>query len=270
MVKILNEIRYIIFGETEAIIAIISFLIAVIAFFSFKQKTLRSIALIALVVILLFGLNYIDLKYVNPVEVKALCKVPNVTNMSFSNAQIVLRSCGLNERIVGYDNSILTYENNQIVCKQEPAEGTEVEKGSTVILSFEEINVTNTPKTDLSLSISEYSVFTDGYYYEYSDPENPEYICIINFKTGICGTYEYSRALNETEQSNWFHGGMLYDANGKEILGEGNYPSFWSDPSGMFAVEFPEGLPTGTYTYELYQYIDGQYVSDSVDVIVGQ
>lgn len=77
-----------------------------------------------------------------------------------------------------------------------------------------------------------------------------------------------SRALSEAELVNWFHGGNLYDAAGNEIGVERNYPSFWANSDGMFAVEVPEGLTAGTYTYELYQYVGSQYVSDSIDFTV--
>lgn len=91
---------------------------------------------------------------------------------------------------------------------------------------------------------------------------------IIDFDTGIFGTFQYSQELTETEQSNWFHGGKLYDIDESEIGVVGNYPSFWSSPDGIFAVDFPDEMKSGAYIYELYQYIGDQYVSDSIFIAV--
>lgn len=260
--------RYLLFTESGAIMTVISFLTGIIAFFSISKKTQQELAGLALVVTILLGANYIDFKYINPVEEKEMCTVPDVTELSYSNAQIVLRTCGLREKPVGSDNDILAAADELLVCTQKPAVGTEVEMGSTIVIFFEKFEISENTDNNLSLKINEYSVFSDGYYYEYPDTENPESTCFIDFKTGIYGTFEYSRSLSEVELANWFHGGKLYDAAGNEIGVEGNYPSFWANSDGMFAVEFPERLMAGTYTYEIYQYVDGQYVSDAINFTV--
>ena len=118
----------------------------------------------------------------------------------------------------------------------------------------------------LSLNITDWS-FGNDFYYEYQIPLTNDK-AIINLKTGLSGTFSYSRELTEHEKQTWMHGGKLYDANGSEVGVEGNYPSFWSNPEGLFAVEFPKDLPHGRYTYELYQFIDGQYVSDTITFTV--
>lgn len=263
-----SEFRYLLFTESGAIMTVISFLTGIIAFFAFEKKTMRGLAVLALVITILLGANYIDFKYINPVEEKELCTVPDVTDLPYSNAQIVLRTCGLKEKPVGTDNDILAAADSLSVCTQDPVVGTKVEIGSTIIISFERFEINENENSNLSIKISEYAVFTDGYHFEYPDPEGSDSTCFVDFNTGIRGKYEYSRSLNETELANWFHGGKLYDAAGNEIGVEGNYPSFWANSDGMFAVEFPEGLKAGTYTYELYQYVGGQYVSDSINFTV--
>lgn len=260
--------QYLLFTESGTIMTVIGFLTGIIAFFAFKKKTMRTFAVVALVATTLLGANYIYFKYIDPVEEKEMCVVPDVTEMSYSNAQIVLRSLGLKENLLSADNAVLDAINERLVCMQEPVGGTKVEKGSIIVIAFEKIENNTNENADLLITINEYSMFDDGYYYEYPDTENPKSTCFIDFKAGIYGTYEYSRALSEAELANWFHGGKLYDADGNEIGVEGNYPSFWANSNGKFAVEFPEGLSAGTYTYELYQYVDGQYVSDSINFTV--
>ena len=116
----------------------------------------------------------------------------------------------------------------------------------------------------LKISINPDIQMHENFYYEYPDPNNPSSNIIINFGKGISGTFSYSRELTTQERIDWSHGGKLYDNNGNEIGQAGNWPSFWSEPDGKFAVEFPQNLPSGHYTYELYQIISEQYVSDQV------
>ena len=263
-----SEFRYLLFTESGAVMTVISFLTGIIALFPFTKKTQQKVAGLALVVTILLGTNYIDFKYINPVEEKEMCIVPDVTELSYSNAQIVLRTCGLKEKAVGSDNDILAAADDLLIYTQKPVVGTKVEIGSTIVIFFEKFEISEKADNNLSLKINEYSIFSDGYYCEYPDTENPASTCFIDFKTGIYGTFEYSRSLSEAESANWFHGGKLYDATGNEIGIEGNYPSFWANSDGMFAVEFPERLMAGTYTYEMYQYVDGQYVSDAINFTV--
>ena len=62
--------RYLLFTESGAIMTVISFLTGIIAFFAFKKKTMRRLAVLVLAVTILLGANYIDFKYINPVEKK--------------------------------------------------------------------------------------------------------------------------------------------------------------------------------------------------------
>ncbi len=126
----------------------------------------------------------------------------------------------------------------------------------------------NEGESVLSIIIDEYEIFNDGYYYEEPDKENEGWYWCIDFDKGISGTFHYSRPLTDEELSDWGHGGSLYDANGNEIGEEGNYPHFWSDEKGYFAMQFPENLPSGKYTYVLYQFIGSQYVEAKIEFVI--
>ncbi|MGN0347548.1 MAG: hypothetical protein ACI4DU_09720 [Lachnospiraceae bacterium] len=248
IIEKLKNFRLFLFDDFGMIIAVIGVLTGLIAYFAFKKKTMRWLAILFLLITILLTINYIDFKYINPVEEQ-----------------------------VG-DNNLLVDVDNLVIEEQNPSPETEVQISNTGVIhsSGSEINEEDysdqppniSEYSNLSLNITEYSVFKDGYHFEYPDPENPEMTCIIDFSTGVFGKFEYSRSLNETELANWFHGGKLFDEAGNEIGEEGNYPSFWSSPDGMFAVEFPEGMTEGTYTYELYQYVDNQYISDSINFTI--
>lgn len=261
--EFMNEIRCFLYEETGIIMTVAGLLLSSLVMFNLKKQTMKRIAFVSFALTFLLGTNYADLKWINPVE--ELYEVPNVTNMSFSNAQFILRNCGFIEHFVGHNDNILSYEESSLVYRQDPIAGTKVPKGTSVILSAHEIEIIGYENSKLSINIIEYTV-GDGFYYQYPDPEDTNSTIIIDFGKGIFGTYEYSRNLNEIEKDNYLHGGRLCDANGNEIGEKGNYPSFWSNSEGMFAVEFPKGLKAGVYTYELYQYINGQYVSDSIDI----
>lgn len=109
---------------------------------------------------------------------------------------------------------------------------------------------------------------TGAYHYEYPDPQNPQINIVIDLEEGMSGTFSYSRPLTAEEEANWYHGGKIYDELGNEVGQDGNWPTFWSNPEGKFAFAFPRNLPAGQYTYELYQYICGQAVSDTVEFTV--
>lgn len=262
---LIDDILYAAFEHGDFILAIITLCLEISVSSKRNEKWKQLSTRIMLVLTVAMLLNYIGQQ--------GKRVVPNVTNMTYSFAQASLRDSDLNDRPIGYSGESI-HKDNPIVSAQTPLYGTRVNAHSDVCLYFGdtsaniEINADNEVKSDLSLKIGGYSVFYDGYYYEYPDTENPESTCFIDFKAGIYGTYEYSRALSEAELANWFHGGKLYDADGNEIGVEGNYPSFWANSNRKFAVEFPEGLSAGTYTYELYQYVDGQYVSDSINFTV--
>ena len=262
---LIDDFQYAVFEHRDFILAIITLSLEIIVFIKGNEKRKRLTTLFMLVLTVAMLLNY--------VEQKNRRVVPKVTNMTYSFAQARLRDYDLDDHPIGYSGESI-HKDNPIVSAQIPSYGTRVDANSVVLLYFSdasaniEIGTHNEIESDLSLKISEYSVFSDGYYYEYPDAESPENTCFIDFKTGIYGTFEYSRSLSEAELANWFHGGKLYDAAGNEIGVEGNYPSFWANSDGVFAVEFPEGLSAGTYTYEMYQYVGGQYMSDSINLTV--
>lgn len=164
---------------------------------------------------------------------------------------------------------IWTWDDNEIANGPAPDMGSQYGGTESVELSGSEEDAAGEKEIDvnqLSLSIDVESVefFYDGYNYEYVNPQDPSDNYIIDFDKGISGTFSYSRELTEEEIENWMHGGMIYDSDGNEVGNSGNYPRFWSNSDGKFAVQFPEGLQRGTYTYELYQYINNQRVSDTV------
>lgn len=160
------------------------------------------------------------------------------------------------------ENQRLREENIQLQLGNSKVQvsGTDTSPVSSAIVQPPIDNDTGTLKISINPAIQMH----ENYYYEYPDPNNPSSNFVINLGKGISGTFSYSRKLTEEERADWSHGGRLYDNNGNEIGQEGNWPSFWSEPDGKFAVEFPQSLPSGHYTYELYQIISGQYVSDQV------
>ena len=116
---------------------------------------------------------------------------------------------------------------------------------------------TDIPSTQaLSIIVDYYEIFSNGYLYVAPAPDN----WFIDFDAGISGTFHYSRPLTPQELGNWRHGGTLYDANMNEIAEEGNYPSFWSDPNGYYAMQFPRNLGSGTYIYRIHQVINDVFI----------
>lgn len=263
------NMRYVLFEETAMISTIISLLLGIMTFWDKKERLKKIIAGVMLVLTIVIMLNYVNLKYWNSHE---RCEVPFVEGMKFSHAQTVLRSHGLTENLIGREIEEVSQQ-EAIVSSQYPVNGTKVEKGSRVDLVFKVesgndiivIPERSNKQEKLSLTIDSWEAFEEGYHYEFPDPENPDRTVVIDFEAGLSGTYKYSRELSDEERENWFHGGKLYDANGNEIGEEGNYPTFWSSPEGLFAIEFPKGLQSGVYTYELYQNIGGQGVSDTIE-----
>ncbi len=259
----MDYIRFLLFDEAGFILGGISLLLAILTFFDGMTKAKKIIALVLLLITVVIVANYTNVKYFNHLS---FVEVPDVEGVQFTTAQQILRSQGLEEKVVGYENQTLLYSDNPIVYHQEPSSGHNCEKGEKVVLAFEEIEISNEEHTELAIQIIDYKIFSDGWCYEYADPERPEQLCYIDYDRGIYGEFEYSRELKQAEMKNWFHGGALYNSDGVEIGEEGNYPSFWATSDGMFAVEFPDDLEPGTYTYELYLYIDGQSVTDRIVV----
>lgn len=206
---------------------------------------------------------------VNSYWMDGYTRVPNVVGGTYSTATDTLKEAELIGSTQGSGTVVL---DDLTVTYMDTEPGTIVKKGTVIYLRCFETNQANmadkprldddtTNKTqELSLSIDEAVVFQDGFHYEFPDPENSQRTVLVDFTKGISGTFHYSRPLTETEKSNMGHGGKLYDENMNEIPG-GQY---WSDTEGHFAMQFPEELASGTYVYELYQVIDGQFVYSRV------
>lgn len=274
--------RYTLAQETGLIMGIVGVVLAILGIIisllsKKKTDTVKIPVIIFCVVISIVSIlllwNYHSVIYDKEIK---MVNVPNVEQLAYDDARAVIRIFGLVERTVNADGQITSAE--QIVLKQEPCGNTAVPAGSEVILR---IGSSDSPepytpdppsvpsdKSPLSLSIDSVEN-TTSYHYEYPDPQNPNSIILIDLGEGLSGTFSYSRPLTETERANWYHGGKIYDENLIEVGVEGNWPTFWSDPDGMFALEFPKDLPAGRYTYELYQEISGQVVSDTIEFTVG-
>lgn len=264
--------------ETSLIIGVIGLALAIIGVLISllspkKQNTIKIPIVILCIAVSLCSIillwNYYTVTYVKEIEI---VRVPDVEDLSYGSAQMVIRISGLHEKPVSTNGQLISAD--QIVLSQDPAGGTEIPTDSLIILRIgtRENTKPNVPditpsKEHLAISIDSLQE-TETYHYEYPDPQNPARTILIDLGKGMSGTFSYSRPLTEEEKTNWYHGGKLYDEYGNEVGQEGNWPTFWSDPDGRFAFEFPMNLSAGRYTYELYQDICGQIVSDTVEFVV--
>lgn len=244
----------------ELLLTVFGLIIGLLAFFFSKKRKKAKIA------VLLIGALCIPLVAVCVWE-RSTVEIPNVVGLDKNTAMMRLREMGLKEKCIAEKDS--TLQDNPTVTYQRPSASSidRYRYGTVVQLCFGEeflIGFDDAKGLEpLTLSIVQSNFFTDGYHYEFPDPKDANSTVIIDFSRGISGTFSYSRALTETEKEKWGHGGNLYDSNGNVVDADGDYPAFWSDPDGLFAVELPQNLDPGTYTYELYQVINGQYVSDT-------
>lgn len=113
---------------------------------------------------------------------------------------------------------------------------------------------TNTTSSGLSLVISDCQYFYDGFYHQM--PESDSAYSFVEYDQGISGHFSYSRELTDIEYEDWGHGGKILDANGNEL---DINASFYATTDGVFAVELPEDMPSGTYTYLLYLFVHDEY-----------
>lgn len=257
-------------GEAGFLIGAVSLLISLITLWPKEGEPSRKA--VAICISIVGAALIVNYAYVKFIDKREYAEVPNVESLSYENAQLVLRQNGwtelpdMRQGVLGSDSRVI---------RQEPEAGLFAARGTQIRLILSNDNFTapqpeapnvsadsNTTEP-LSLTITDYAL-TDSFHYEEPDPNLPGSNWIIDFQAGISGTFSYSRELTEQEKENWGHGGKLYDSNGNEIGVEGNYPRFWSGMNGMFAVEFPKNMAPGTYTYELYQVIDGQVVSNRI------
>lgn len=265
----------------EFILTIIGLIVAVIAFFFTKEKKGASRFIVLLVVVCLF----LTAQYIRTWN---YVKVPDVTNIPYNEARVILRSYGFKEHPLGNNSSVLPPDDNAIVISQMPIAGSQCKENEVVKLYFSEKSMSGTtediieesdPARDeimystveqplLSINIEGVAFFNNGYHYECVNPQNPSESYTGDFDRGIEGTFTYSRELTAEERENWMHGGKIYDSEGNEVGYDGNYPTFWSSPDGKFAVQFPKDFQPGEYVYELYQDINGQQVSDKISFII--
>lgn len=214
----------------------------------------------------------------------------NIVNSTYKEATKALEDANLGWNLPTTDTTV---SDAQIITGMDEQEGTIVPKHTTVHLKYDASNpeepettddansasdavasvptnsstvnagqesasniVNSTTATEVDITIDSATVFQDGFHYEFPDPENAERTVLIDFNKGLSGTFHYSRALSAEEIASVGHGGSLYDENMNEISGG----IYWSDTDGHFAMQFPEELASGTYIYELYQVIDGQFI----------
>ena len=275
------SLKYILSTETGLILGVLGIILAVISIWLKKRQSVKSIVT-ALALVLCFAavFNHIHVDYITKEEYS---NMPDLHGVPLDDARLLLRSIGLKEKPSAINGQTIT--DASTVFEQELAAHTQVKKGTEVLLFvyaeatsvdhdaidnvLTERQSLNKPADteSLTLHIDSYQ-FNDTYYYEQPNPDVPGEYWIIEFENGISGTFSYSRPLSEQESKNWFHGGKLYDADHKEVIVNGNYPSIWSCPEGLFAVEFPHGMAHGNYTFELYQFLDGVYVSDMIEFTV--
>ena len=123
---------------------------------------------------------------------------------------------------------------------------------------------TNTTSSGLSLIVEDCEYFYDGFYHQI--PESATSYSFVEFDKGISGHFSYSRELTIAEYEDWGHGGKILDASGNQYEPDG---SFYATIDGVFAMEFPEGISKGNYTYLLYLYVAGEYCEARIPFSIG-
>lgn len=286
----MNRLLYVISKEIGTILGVLGLIVAIVlAIMQSKKGNKKLMYFSAVIGLLLFSLvlclfyvNYNKLEYV---------EVPKLISLSDDNARQSLSLVGL-DCIEEYGDGDASGPEFYVTA-QYPEVGTIVPKSSDVRikLSSRETNqgkdlvsvtpsltptptsveITNIPtqqiinntETRISLHITDNYSIENSFRYEGSlndGSQNYE----IDFGKCLVGKFEYSRPLTNEEKLNWTHGGKLFYENGQEVVIKGNYPSFWSNANGLFAVEFPKDTPAGKYKYLLYQFVNDQYIYDEL------
>ena len=111
----------------------------------------------------------------------------------------------------------------------------------------------------LTVEITEVGIH-NSYYKEYPDPDGTGATCLIQLEKGISGKFSYSRELTQSELNDWWHSGILYDAEGNRLETGADF-RWWAISSGDFAAQLPAGLKAGNYIYELLLTINGKSYS---------
>lgn len=228
---------------------------------------LLSGAIVVLLVANLFDMkrNYVD--------------IPTVESLDVKLAKSVLIQAGIEPDdilISGYAG-VSVSENNSEVKTQSRSGVNRLDSGSISIelacIPYEaQINSLDNPDTSgdsqvtfsepqtnvtasgLSLIINDCQYFYDGFYHQM--PESGLSYSFVEYDQGISGHFSYSRELTDIEYEDWGHGGKILDANGNELDIDA---SFYATTDGVFAVELPKDMPSGTYTYLLYLFVHDEY-----------
>lgn len=185
-----------------------------------------------------------------------------IIDSTYKDATSALAEAGLKWNLPSTDTTAI---DSQIIDSMDEEEGSIVPKHTQVHLYYRDPDKSvpgssDTRPAELDIQIDSAEVFLNGFHYEFPDPENPERTVLIDFTKGLFGKFHYTRPLSEEEVSSVGHGGKLYDENLNEISGG----MYWSDTNGNFAIQFPDELPSGTYVYELYQVINGTFMSSRI------
>ena len=267
------DIRFYLANETELQVAVIGVLLAILALPLWRKNISRSIIRI----ICFASVLIIAVLVVNRVDMNTSCvDVPPIEGLGTGDAKLALILSGIEAddiRTVG-SASVPISDNNTKVEHQNLKGPQRKINGKINIqlicvpydMTLETENDPTEDKTeasappymnstgDLSLIIDDYQPFYDGFYHQI--PESESSYSFVEFDQGISGHFSYSRELTDIEYEDWGHGGKILDANGNELDIDA---SFYATTDGVFAVELPEGMPSGTYTYLLYLFVHDEY-----------
>ena len=267
------DIRFYLANETELYVAIIGVLLAILALPILRKNISRS----KIKIICFASISVIAILVLNKVDVNINCvDVPSVKEFGTGDAKLALFLSGIEAdeiHTVGSAN-VPVSDNNTKVDHQDPVGPQRKTNGKINILLYcvpydmtletennptEDKTEASTPPYmnstgDLSLIIDDYQLFYDGFYHQM--PESGSSYSFVEFDQGISGHFSYSRELTDIEYEDWGHGGKILDANGNELDIDA---SFYATTDGVFAVELPEDMPSGTYTYLLYLFVHDEY-----------
>ena len=265
--------RFYLANETELYVAIIGVLLAILALpilrKNISRPKIRTICVASVLVIAVLVVNRVDMN-TNCVD------VPRVEGLGTGDAKLALILSGIEAdeiHTVG-SASVPISDNNTKVNHQDPVGPKRKTNGKINIMlycvpydktletendSTEDKTEASTPPYmnsagDLSLIIDDYQLFYDGFYHQM--PESGSSYSFVEYDQGISGHFSYSRELTDIEYEDWGHGGKILDANGNELDIDA---SFYATTDGVFAVELPEDMPSGTYTYLLYLFVHDEY-----------
>ena len=267
------DIRFYLANETELYVAVIGVLLAILALPILRKNISRSIIRI----ICFASVLIIAVLVVNRIDMNTNCvDVPPIEGLGTGDAKLALILSGIEAddiRTVG-SASVPISDNNTKVEHQNLKGPQRKINGKINIqlicvpydMTFETQNDPTEDKTEastapymngtgnLSLIIDDYQLFYDGFYHQI--PESDSSYSFVEFDQGISGHFSYSRELTDIEYEDWGHGGKILDANGNEL---DINASFYATTDGVFAVELPEDMPSGTYTYLLYLFVHDEY-----------